>query len=98
MHYIFFTGGNSNELFDRMFSDLNKDERVSMQSDLPQHTHKTLYKLHHARSLNRKHPAPFRYVWESSRMEAIVRLEADKHKDLCIVFNNFSLPVLNRHR
>lgn len=92
MHYIFFTGGSSNELFDRMFSDLNKDERVSMVSDLPRHDHKTLYKLHHARSLNRKHPAPFRYVWESSRMEAIVRLEADKHKDLCIVFNNFSLP------
>lgn len=92
MHYLMFTGGKSNELFDLMFSDLNKDTRVSMESGLPEHDLKGLYKLHHARSLNRRRPAPFRYVWESSRMEAVVRLAAKEHGELCLIFNNFSLP------
>ena len=92
MHYLMFTGGESNELFDLMFSDLNRDSRVSMESSLPEHGLKGLYKLHHARSLNRRRPAPFRYVWESSRMEAIVRLAAKEHGELCLIFNNFSLP------
>ena len=92
MHYLMFTGGESNELFDIMFSDLNKDARVTMESRLPQHDLKGLYKLHHARSLNRRRPAPFRYVWESSRMEALLRRTSEAHRDLCLIFNNFSLP------
>lgn len=92
MHYIMFTGGESNELFDIMFSDLKKDARVSMESGVPQHDHKLLYRLHHARSLNRHAPAPFRFVWESSRMEALLRKKYEEHGQLCLIFNNFSLP------
>lgn len=63
-----------------------------MESGVPQHDHKLLYRLHHARSLNRHRPAPFRFVWESSRMEALLRKKYEEHGQLCLIFNNFSLP------
>ena len=92
MHYLMFTGGGKNALFDTMFADLKNDTRVSIISFLPEHDHEKLYKLHHARSLNRRRPAPFRFLWESSRMEAEVRKAYEEHNKLCLIFNNFSLP------
>ena len=92
MHYLMFTGGENNELFDLMFADLKDDQRVTVISSLPRHGLDALYRLHHARSLNRRRPAPFRYIWENSRMEALVRKAAEKYGQLCLIFNNFSLP------
>ncbi len=92
MHYLMFTGGEENGLFDIMFADLKNDPHVDVISFLPHHDHVKLYKLHHARSLNRRRPAPFRFLWESSRMEAEVRKAFEKNKELCLIFNNFSLP------
>ena len=64
MYYLIFTGGEENELFDDMFADLRERENMRCIPDVPQVAGalRPLYRLHHARSLNRKRPLPFRGI------------------------------------
>ena len=103
MRYLIFTGGDKNPLFDILFEELEGREDVVLLPQLPELPLDPLYRFFHARSFNKKKPAPFRSFWDklSESFENRIKEEKEKDSDLWLVFNNFSVSffehsVLNR--
>ncbi len=103
MRYLIFTGGDKNPLFDILFRDIESREDVVMLSQLPALPSDPVYKFFHARTFNKKNPAPFRSFWDKLSTDFEKRIKEEKEKDsaLWLVFNNFSVSffepsVLNK--
>ena len=91
MQFLIFTGGEKNDLFDLLFSDLSGLPQVSLHSELPRIPAKLqkLWTLHHAPGLNERRPLPFRNGW--SRYASLYNYTWDEKEDYCLIFSNISI-------
>ena len=103
MSYLIFTGGDKNPIFHILFEELKGREDVILSSALPLLPADPVYRFIHARTFNRKRPAPFRSFWDklAAPFETQVREAAEKDSGLWLIFNNFSVSyfeptVLNK--
>lgn len=89
MKYWIFTGGEKNELFQQLMSDLEELDNVTLIASLPQipASKKTLWKYHHNVKLNSKMILPFRSIWYSYMPFDEKVLKDGEH---CFIFNNVS--------
>lgn len=101
MQFLIFTGGEKNDLFDLLFTDLKKLPQVTLHPELPAIPDRLgkLWHLHHLPSLNRHRPLPFRDFW--SRYCSLYDFRPEPGKEYCFVFNNVSIgyyepSLLNR--
>lgn len=89
MKYWIFTGGEKNELFHQLMSDLEGMENVVLIDKLPQIPEKyhKIWELHHNIKLNRFGTLPFRNLWYSYMPFDEKVLQGGEH---CLIFNNVS--------
>ena len=91
MQFLVFTGGEKNDLFDLLFTDLLGLSQVTIHSELPHIPARLqrLWKLHHAPSLNEQRPLPFRTGW--SRYSSLYNYTWDEKEEYCLIFSNVSI-------
>lgn len=101
MRFLVFTGGEKNQLFDLLFSDLKGLRQVELCPELPKIPNKLrwLWKLHHTSKLNEKRPLPFREAW--GRYCSLYDFHPEPGEEYCLVFSNISIgsyepALLNR--
>lgn len=101
MQFLIFTGGEKNDLFDLLFTDLRKLPQVTLHPELPRIPDRLgrLWSLHHSPTLNRCRPFPFRGCW--SRYCSLYDFRPETGEEYCLVFNNVSIgyyepSLLNR--